>query len=151
MIGPMAAQIRTSTFLDAVNHWATATTRLPACESKGNKINPWKVRIAGRADLQCGLGTALFLVSLVGCNLTSGCEPGLATSGHGTTKPTHTHPTTNHPHFTNAAPLRPTAQGDHFKRLFERRSGFQDAYRVTRFLPRALEAARQPGRHLEPP
>lgn len=65
--------------------------------------------------------------------------------------PTVYHTTTNRPHFTNGiAPLRSTPQGDHFKRLFERRSGFQDACRIARFFPRALEAARQPGRYLEP-
>jgi hypothetical protein len=41
----MAAQIRTSTFLDAVNHWATVTTRLPE-SAQGNKFNPGKVGIA---------------------------------------------------------------------------------------------------------
>ena len=64
MIGLMAAQIRTSTFLDAVNHRATATTRLPESAQR-NKFNPGKVGIAGGADLEYGLGTALFLVSLV--------------------------------------------------------------------------------------
>jgi hypothetical protein len=85
----MTAQIRTSTFLDAVNHWATATTRLPE-SAQGNKFNPGKVGIAGRADLECWWFEHSFISGVVGCNLTSGCGawPQQAGSGHETTKPT---------------------------------------------------------------
>ena len=61
----MAARIRTSTFLGAVNQLVTATTR-PSESAQGNKFNPRKVRIPGRADLECGLGHS-FISGVVGC------------------------------------------------------------------------------------
>ena len=148
----MTARIRTSTFLGAVNQLVTATTRLSE-SAQGNKSNPGKAGITGRADLECGLGHS-FISGVVGCKKWLWAWA----TGHGhndqrrrrvTGLRNNTHPTANSITLPttvrisqNATPFRPTAQSGHLNRLFERRSGFQDACRITRFLSRALEAAR---------